>query len=60
MAKARPAQRPEEFEGSQEVEEQNGPIIEYFGPNADKVKFEADPKAKRIRVFATGHVLTDY
>lgn len=59
MAKARPAQRPEEFP-EDIVEQQSGPIIEYYGEGADKIKFESDPKAKRIRVYSTGHILTDY
>lgn len=36
------------------------PKIEYFGPNAAKVKFTVDPKATRIRVYENGNVLVDY
>lgn len=36
------------------------PNIEYFGEGADKVKFEVDPKAKRIRVYNDGMILVDY
>lgn len=36
------------------------PVIQYFGEGADKVKFEVDPKAKLIRVYANGVVLVDY
>lgn len=40
--------------------ESNKPEIQYFGDGADKVKFEIDPKAKLIRVYGNGVVLTDY
>lgn len=36
------------------------PEIQYFGEGADKVKFEVDPNAKLIRVYAEGLVLVDY
>lgn len=36
------------------------PSIELFGEGADKVKFEVDPKAKRIRVYNDGMILVDY
>lgn len=39
---------------------QGTPVIEYHGEGADKVKFTVDPKARRIRVFANGCILTDY
>lgn len=38
----------------------NKPDIQYFGAGADKIKFEVDPKAKLIRVYADGLVLVDY
>lgn len=38
----------------------NKPIIEYFGEGADAVEFTIDPNATRIRVYATGLILTDY
>lgn len=36
------------------------PEIQYFGEGADKVKFEVDPKAKLVRVYSNGMILTDY
>ena len=38
----------------------NQPEIQYFGEGADKVKFNIDPKAKLIRVYAGGMILVDY
>ena len=53
MAAAKPA--------NQQVEE---PVVaqevDYIGKGADKVKFEADPKAKKIRVYDDGFVVIDY
>lgn len=44
-----------------EVKKEVGkPDIQYFGAGADKIKFEVDPKAKLIRVYADGLVLVDY
>lgn len=40
--------------------ETKGPEIQYFGEGAEKVKFEKDPKAVLIRVYADGRVLVDY
>jgi hypothetical protein len=34
--------------------------IEYMGEGAKDVKFNRDPKATRIQVFADGRVLQDY
>ena len=42
------------------VKKSDKPNIQYFGEGADKVKFEVDPKAKLIRVYANGCVLVDY
>lgn len=36
------------------------PVIEYYGEGADKVKFEVDQNAKRIRVYGNGTILVDY
>lgn len=57
MADAKPA-RPGKNESK--VDESKAPIIEYFGEGADKIKFEVDPKATRIRVYADGRILVDY
>lgn len=38
----------------------NAPKIEYVGEGADKIKFQVDPKAKLIRVYADGRILVDY
>jgi hypothetical protein len=42
------------------AEESKGPKIEYLGEGAEKVKFTVDPKARAVRVFANGIILTDY
>ena len=55
MANAKPARLVDEPK-----EEQKAPKIEYYGEGADKVKFEIDPKAKLIRVYANGIILVDY
>lgn len=57
MARANPANKPQPNEAETE---QNEPIIEYFGEGATDVKFNIDPNATRIRVYATGLILTDY
>ena len=36
------------------------PIIEFYGEGAKDVKFNIEPNATRIRVYADGRVLTDY
>lgn len=49
--------------GTKEVpvtDKSDKPNIQFFGEGADKVKFDVDPKAKLIRVYSTGMVLTDY
>ena len=57
MARANPANKPQPNEAETE---QNAPIIEYFGEGAEDVKIDIDPNAARIRVYATGLILTDY
>lgn len=42
------------------VKESGGPKIEYLGEGAEKIKFTVDPKARVVRVFANGIILTDY
>lgn len=34
-----------------------GPIIEYFGEGAEKVKFTINPKASHYKVYADGSVV---
>ena len=68
MAKANPASAvPEEEVTPQEkpkavkkTAEGGSAQIEFVGEGADKVKFTVDPKAKRVRVYANGLILTDY
>lgn len=55
MANAKPTRLTDEPKDDKKV-----PEIQYFGEGADKVKFEVDPKAKLIRVYANGVVLVDY
>jgi hypothetical protein len=57
MAAAKPANR-QPKEADQQTS--NGPEIEYFGEGAEDVKFDIDPKAVRIRVYAEGRILIDY
>lgn len=42
------------------VDKSAKPTVQYFGEGAEKIKFEADPKAKLIRVYSNGVVLVDY
>lgn len=42
------------------VDKSAKPEIQFFGEGADKVKFEVDPKAKLMRVYANGMILVDY
>lgn len=58
MARANPTNKtqPQNDDGAKPQEQ----VIEYFGEGAEKVKFEKDPKATRIRVFADGRILIDY
>ena len=58
MARANPANKPQPNDVAET--EQKEPIIEYFGEGAEDVKFNIDPNATRIRVYATGLILTDY
>lgn len=57
MARANPANKPQPNEAETE---KKGPIIEYYGEGANDVKFNTDPNATRIRVYADGRILTDY
>lgn len=59
MARANPANKPQPNEAG-ETENKQEPIIEYFGEGAENVEFNIDPNATRIRVYATGLILTDY
>lgn len=59
MADANPS-RPAKVPKAPAVEPKDQPVIEYHGDGADKIKFTVDPKAKRVRVYANGCVLTDY
>ena len=69
MARANPANKPQPNDGAEtksqpndaaETENKQEPIIEFYGEGAEDVKFNIDPNAARIRVYATGLVLTDY
>ena len=64
MARANPANKSQPNEGD-DIENNNNnnkqePIIEFYGEGAEDVKFNIDPNATRIRVYATGLILTDY
>ena len=43
-----------------ETENKQEPIIEFYGEGAEDVKFNIEPNATRLRVYATGLILTDY
>lgn len=67
MANAKPASAapveevvPQEKPKATKKVAEDGPKIEFFGEGAEKVKFTVDPKAKRIRVYAGGLIMTDY
>lgn len=71
MARANPANKSQPNDGADieiksqpndgaDIENKQDPIIEYFGEGAENVKFNTDPNATRIRVYATGLILTDY
>ncbi len=61
MANAIPASAaPKKTPKAPAEESKGGPKIEYFGEGAEKIKFTVDPKARGVRVFANGVVLTDY
>lgn len=57
MAKANPASEAVE---KPKKEDKNVPVIQYFGEGAEEVKFEVEPNATLIRVYANGMVLVDY
>ena len=59
MARANPANKPQPNDAA-ETENKQEPIIEFYGEGAEDVKFNIDPNAARIRVYATGLILTDY
>ena len=59
MARANPANKPQPNETETETDKKE-PIIEYFGEGAEDVKFNIEPNATRIRVYADGRILTDY
>ena len=59
MARANPANKPQPNDEA-ETENKQEPIVEYFGEGAEDVKVNIDPNATRIRVYATGLILTDY
>lgn len=59
MARANTANKSQPNDAA-ETENKQEPIIEYFGEGAEDVKFNIDQNATRIRVYATGLILTDY
>ena len=59
MARANPANKPQPNDGA-ETENKQEPIVEFYGEGAEDVKFNIEPNATRIRVYATGLILTDY
>ena len=59
MARANPANKPQPNDAA-ETENKQEPIIEFYGEGAEDVKFNIDPNAARIRVYADGLILTDY
>lgn len=59
MARANPANKSQSNDAA-ETENKQEPIIEFYGEGAEDVKFNIDPNAARIRVYATGLILTDY
>lgn len=65
MARANPANKSQsndvgEIENNNNNNNKQEPIIEYFGEGAEDVKCDIEPNATRIRVYATGLILTDY
>ena len=66
MARANPANKPQPNDAAEteqnaaETENKQEPIIEFYGEGAKDVKFNIDQNATRIRVYATGLILTDY
>ena len=59
MARANPANKPQPNDEA-ETENKQEPIIEFYGEGAEDVKFNIDQNATRIRVYASGLILTDY
>lgn len=59
MARANQANKSQSNDVDETANKQK-PIIEYFGEGAEDVKFNVEPNATRIRVYATGLILTDY
>lgn len=59
MARANPANKSQSNDVD-ETENKKEPIIEFYGDGAEDVKFNIDQNATRIRVYATGLILTDY
>lgn len=59
MARANPANKPQ-LNDAAETENKQEPIIEFYGEGAEDVKLNIDQNATRIRVYATGLILTDY
>ena len=65
MARANPANKSQsndvgEIENNNNNNNKQEPIIEYFGEGAEDVKCDIEPNATRIRVYASGLILTDY
>lgn len=58
MARANPANKPQPNDTAETLKKE--PVIEFYGEGAKDVKFNIDPTATRIRVYADGRVLTDY
>lgn len=59
MARANPANKTQ-LNDTAETEKKNDPIIEFYGEGAKDVKFNIEPNATRIRVYADGRILIDY
>ena len=59
MSRANPANKPQPNDAA-ETENKQEPIIEFYGEGAEDVKFNIEPNATRLRVYATGLILTDY
>ena len=59
MSRANPANKPQPNDAA-ETENKQEPIIEFYGEGAKDVEFTIDQNATRIRVYATGLILTDY
>lgn len=57
MATAKRKQHPQPEAQAQETPK---PVIQYLGEGAENVKFEIDPRAALIRVYADGRVSVDY